>query len=133
VRFRQHFAALALIVGGNLFAEFKADFGVVPGCYLNAAVFFSSNGQRLIGNGLDFLVANIGPVISAANSQMVAAIIAGGLITYCDGAVALIGVRRPDAESQEESQQDQFFHASPRSFKGVRPVAKPPVSFFGDS
>jgi hypothetical protein len=48
---------------------------------------------------------------------MVAAIIAGRIIIHCDGAVALIGIRGPDAEGQEESQENQFSHASPRSFE----------------
>jgi len=84
VRFRQYLAAMTFIVSGNLFAEFEADFGIVPGRYLNSAIFSSRDGQRLIGYGLGLFIANICPVFVIANPQVLAAIVARRIIIHRD-------------------------------------------------
>src|SRR6476660_238115 len=84
-RLSEQFPAFALIVDCNLLAEFEADFRLVPGCYLDTAIVFRLDGQRLIGNGLGFFIAYIGAIVIVSYAEMIAAVVAGGIIIHNDG------------------------------------------------
>src|SRR5215467_3588481 len=123
---RQKLAAFALIVDRDLLAQLQAHFRLVPGGHHDAAVLRGRDGQGLVGNGFELLVANSRTVVGIVHTQMITAIVARRIVIHGDAcampAFVFAGIRRPRAYSEEKGQDNRFSHRSHLAIEWLDPV-----------